>query len=400
MESLRDDAIRLSFNAARSVTDDGELTFSDLEEAKVFDILERFGEFREGGGRVGLLSFKSSGLEIGKLDFTKRRKGKVTISSSQSLQIFGREEGTGAEFLLATYVPVAQAHPSQHVVSLNERQSLRLEVNPRRGGSVQLRIICVESFSGRERRDFITRLRSFEWFRPELIPVGVAVLLVIILAPMLINREKKLSESAEHIARNDVGNDKLGSISKEGLDLKPSPQPAVEPDQNANQASGGVSMPGHKHPAVSPPSVNRVKGGSRQTGSTSPSRVGAQSPEPSVSVLGEGGLRSGAASAGGYTSLRDVHTVYVDEQEGGFRQAVRSEIVKRVGELGFVTDVGRDDADARLRMTWESNNRVRFQIISGSHELLNFVGTSSATNAGAADGLSHQLLEQVKKMLK
>ena len=357
IERRTEESARLTFEAARSVTENGELSFSEQEEAEVLNALERFSAFRESGVDVGQLSLKVAGREIGRLDFTKRRKEKLKISREQPLQIFGRAGAAGPELLLATYVPVVQDHSGSYLLALNDHQSLRFEVKPSRGAKVKLTISCTTPADER-----FGLLRSRVWSMPELIAAGV-VLTIASAAFYIIfysaETKKIPNGNIVYTARNEVNDNQQRPIPLE------SPQPSVEPRRN-----------------VAPPAPK-----------------GRDNNRPSVTPK-ESKSRSGSPPTPQINSLRDVHKLFIDEQESGFRQVVRSAVVKRLGELGFITEVSREDSDARLRLKWKGVNSVRFQILSGDRELLNYDAVLDNTTPEAADSLALKLKGRVKEKLK
>jgi hypothetical protein len=356
IERSTEESARLTFEAARSVTENSELSFSEQEEAEVLNALERFSAFRESGMDVGQLSLKVAGREIGKLDFAKRRKEKLKISREQPLQIFGRAGAAGPELLLATYVPVVQDHSGSYLVALNDHQSLRFEVKPSRGAKVKLTISCTTPAGEK-----FGLLRSRVWSRPELIAAGVGVLTIAIAVIIFYSAETKKipNENIVYTARNEVNDNQQRPIPPE------SPRPSVEPSRN-----------------VAPPAPK-----------------GLDNNRPSVTPK-ESKSRSGSVPTPQINSLRDVHKLFVDEQESGFRQVVRSAVVKRLGELGFITEVSREDSDARLRLRWKGVKSVRFQILSGDRELLNYDAVFDDTTPEAADTLALKLKGRVKEKLK
>lgn len=393
VEHRSESALHLSFDAARSVTKNGQLTFSDEEEMEAVETLERLGAFRESGGDVNLLSFKVSGKEVGTLDFTNRNKRKIKIERSQPLQIFGRAGG-GPELLLATYIPAAQNRSGNYLVALNDCQSLGLDVKPLRGAIVRIKISCILTSLADEQPGLLKRFRSLEWFRPELIATGVAVFLIIgsyyLFTFYTSQRENTADGNQEYTARHVDDENKARPITKD------SPQPSTQPGRTINrppQSGGGENSQEDGPPRKPSPPVS-----GHQARPATPVETGAPPAGSNASAPGEGELRSGRTSKG-RDSLRDVHTLFVDEQEGGFRQAVREAVVKRLGELGFVIEVSREDSDARLRLKWEGENRVRFQILSGSKELLNFSATFADTTAQGVDNLALELKGQVKKKI-
>jgi hypothetical protein len=380
MERRREDAVQMTFEAARSVTENGELSFSDQEESKSIDALEGLNAFRESGGEVGPLSLRLSGKEIGTLDFAKRRKGKIKIGREQPLQIFKLADKAAPELLLATYVPVTQKHHGSYLVALNDHQSLRLNVKPLRGDRVQLKISCITLTPAAEKAGTFRWFRPGEWFSLEFIAVAIGFLIVSGAALYAFFHQAVKTEDGNNLytARNEINDNQLGTLPEK------SPKLPGESNKNVN--------------APIPKSSNDNRPSGRLLENSNPNVP--QPAESGTPEISKGRLRSGSTSNRGLTSLRDVHKLFVDEQENGFKQLVRSAVVKRLGEMGFITEVSRADSDARLRLKWESDNSVRFQILSGDQELLNFKTVFDSTTPEAAEELAIKLKEQVNERLK
>jgi hypothetical protein len=355
LQRREENAILFALEAAQSVTDNGELPFSDDAEAQMLDLLDRFEAFRVSGERITALSLKVDGREIATLDFAKHEREKLNLARSQSLQIFGRCGKTARELLLGTYVPVAQDSPGSYFVPLDEDHSLRLEAQPLKRNSVLLEIRCITESPAAEQVSLLRRLVSANPLR--LGGLVAAIITLFIIGGVSLFRFVKTNsherDNNEYVAQNQSGRELSGHV-------------AVPP---------GVSVIDPQKKAAPLPHQQSKEGGKRNN------------------------LRSGSNSDVKVTTLRDVHTVYVDDQEIEFRRNVRTAVKTRLAELGFNTDVDRADSDARLRMQWKGNT-VSFQILSGNHSLLNFKAHFNDENATDADELALSLKNQIQKRLK
>ena len=177
LECRRTGAVQMTFDAARSVAEDGALTFSEQEEAEAFAALDRLADFRESGARVGALTLKVDGEEIGSLDFAGGRKLKKKIGRRQPLQIYGRASAGGPELLLSTYVPAAQDHPDSYRVRLNDQQTLLLDVQPSRGAKVQFKLSCLSPVPDAERRGLFS-VFGIELWSPGRFALGVLLFVI------------------------------------------------------------------------------------------------------------------------------------------------------------------------------------------------------------------------------
>ncbi len=368
-ERRRTDAVQLTFDAARSAADNGTLTFSDQEEAAALDTLTRLASFHASGAQVSALRLKANGKEIGTLDFANGRKLKKTIRRRQPLQIYGLT-GTGEpELLLATYVPATQDRPGSYPLPLNDEQSLRLDVRPSRGAKVQVTISCSADVPHRESQSMFSR-HSSGW---RLVPV-FGVIAALLSVGVIVVRYITDNENAIYTARNNQP------------DYEPSLSPGMTPQPTAQppQATPSNSM------TDKPPGVRAER----------PPGTDARPAPTATPVRTSGGLRSGGQRVEEITSLRNVHKLFIDEQADEFGQALRSAVIKRLEELGFITRVTRAESDARLRLKWEGGNRVAFSILSGDTELLNFRADYADPTPETADALALKLKERVQAKLK
>lgn len=373
-ERRRTDAVQLTFDAARSVAHNGTLTFSDQEEAAALDTLARLDSFHASGAQVSALRLKANGQEIGTLDFANGRKLKTTFPRRQPLQIYGLTGAGEPELLLATYVPAAQDRPGSYPVTLNGKQSLRLDVRPARGAKIQLTISCTVEMP--QRQGLLARFGSGGRLIPVLGVPSAAILLIGIGIVIFryVAKNRTGNEIAVYTARNDQPN------YEPSLSPGMTPQPTPQPPQATPSNSTTDQPPGVR--AERPPGTDA-------------------GPTPTATpVRTSGGLRSGGQRVEEITSLRNVHKLFIDEQADEFGQVLRSAVIKRLDELGFITRVTRAESDARLRLKWESGNRVAFSILSGDTELLNFRADYADPTPAAADALALKLKARVQAKLK
>jgi hypothetical protein len=233
-----------------------------------------------------------------------------------------------------------------------------------------------------EKAGILGLFKAKGWFSPEFIAVAIAFIIVSVAVPYAFFRQSGTNETREEervfTARNEINNNQQVTKSEKG------PQGPRETNKNVNTP------------------IPMSSNDNRQSGKL-PESSNANAPRPTESATPDvsgGRLRSGSTSNRGITSLRDVHKLFVDEQENGFKQLVRSAVVKRLTELGFITEVSRADSDARLRLKWEGDNSVRFQIISGNQELLDFKALFDNTTPEQADDLAVRLRDQIKEKLR
>jgi hypothetical protein len=171
-------AVQMTFDAARSVSENGSLTFSDREEAAALDALAHLEAFRESGALVSALTLKVEGEEIGSLTFADGRGLRKKIGRRQPLQVYGRASADGPELLLSTYVPTAQDHPGSYRVRVNDRQTLLLDVKPSRGANIQFKISCLAPALAVQRRGLFTMFGG-RFFNPLRAALAVFLLAII-----------------------------------------------------------------------------------------------------------------------------------------------------------------------------------------------------------------------------
>jgi hypothetical protein len=377
------DAVRLTFDAARSVTPDGALTFSGEEEAAALEELDRLDAFRHSGAQIGELTFKINGEEIASLDFVNGRKRKLKLDRRQPLQIYGRGGAGENNLLLATYVPTVLDQPGSYLVPLNKQQTLNLIVEPSRGAKVKLTIACSTPVPYEQRQGWLASLILGDLFIPA-VSTLVAVLIVIFGANVFdigfIPAGGKADDSnIVQIARNNKGHTDQPAATHKAI-----PQPTTQPTQEGRRATSTPSL--------------------TQDGLTGlPARPDETVVRPTILTMpssAAGGLRAGASRVEAITSLNDVHKLFIDDQAGVFGQTLRSLIVSLFDELGIETKVSRAESDARLRLKWEGGNSVTFTIISGERELLNFKAEYAASTPEEAGAIALKLKEQIQAKLK
>lgn len=379
------DAVRLTFDAARSVTPNGALTFSREEEAAALEELGRLDVFRASGAQVGALTFKINGENIGSLDFVNGRKSKLKLDGRQPLQIYGRAVAGGNDLLLATYVPTVRDQPGSYPVLLNKQQTLNLVVRPSRGTKVKVTIACSAPVPDEQPQGLLASLLPGDLFIPA-VSTLVALLIVILVAGVFRIGVTPAGIEAGNsnivrIARNE---DHTNEPAAAPPTQKATPQTLAQPVQEGRRSTST--------PMLTQDGLTGVP--DRPDGTVvRPTILTPPSPAP-------GGLRAGASRVEAITALHDVHKLFIDDQQSVFGQTLRSAVVSLFDELGIETKVSRAESDARLRLKWEGGNSVTFIIISGDRELLNFKAEYAASTPEAADALALKLKEQIQAKLK
>lgn len=379
-ERRRTDAVRLSFEAARSATPHGALTFTGEEEAAALEELDRLRAFRASGAQVGALTLKINGERIGSLDFANGRKKRFKLDGRQPLQIYGRAVAGETDLLLATYVPAVRNQPGYYPVPLNKQQALSLTVVPSRGTKVNLTIACSAPVSSKQYEGLLARLILGDLFFPAVSTLVASIILILIVGVAKNSFEpagdKAGGANSVQIARHEEHPNEPAAT--------PTPKPTAQSILETHRAASTQSLTQEGLTGVPTRADGTVV---RPTIMTTPS------PAP-------GGLRAGAPRVAAITSLNDVHEIFIDDQESAFGQVLRSAVVKLFDELGIETKVSRAESGARLRLKWEGDNSVAFTIIAGDQELLNFKAEYAATTPEAADTLALRLKEQIQANLK
>jgi len=321
IERRKKESFHLTMDVARSLAPSGDLDLSDAKDGELLEHFERFETLQESGIAITSLSIRAKGREIEKLDLEKGYERTFELKDTRLIQIWKPADAQGQEVLLATYVATDTIKtPSSVILPGNQLLSIRANALDKN------RFLISVSYSQQA-----LPLRQTENFKKKryldrkLALAAVVLLFGSIGAFVYFTRGEDNNPSVARRYDPDLGNDK-----------QPSPVGGPSPTGSLNQLEPSPA------PGIS--------------GQKPPQTIKKPSDKPRA-----GGLTT--------TKWRDIRTIYVDEQQGEFKQNLRIALKLELQGLGLDTDVERDTAEARLRIT-SSGRRLTFEFISGPQSLV------------------------------
>ena len=322
IEQRKKESFHLTVDVARSLSPSGDLDLSNAEDDdELLKHFEQFETLQESGIAITSLSIRANGREIEKLDLKKGYEHTFEIRDTRLIQIWKPADAQGPEVLLATYVATDRIKTPSSVV-LPGNQILSIGANALDKDRFLIRVSCTQQVLP------LSKTESFKkkWYQDRKLALAAAVLLFGSVGAFVYFTSGEDNNAS--VARRydpDLGEDKQPSPAR-------GPSPTGSPNQLKPSPTPGIS--GQKPPqTIKKPSEDKPRAGGLTT-----------------------------------TKWRDIRTIYVDEQQGGFKQNLRNALKLELERLGLDTDVDRDTAEARLRIT-SSGHRLTFEFISGRQTL-------------------------------